>query len=195
VSTITISLPEALKQFVEHEVNAGGYGNVSEYFRDLLREAQARIRRETLDARLLAGLSLPSGAADAEFWTRLRGEAKRLLRNGEADGAGNWPVALGPHREAIEALCRNFAVREFALLGASARDTVNAGTEPLECAVHLGDQRGDELATAYAKFSASLAALLERPIDLIEIGSMGPTRLRRLIEQTRRVLYVAAASD
>ena len=35
---IAISLPDSLKTFVDAEVATKGYGNVSEYFRTLLRE-------------------------------------------------------------------------------------------------------------------------------------------------------------
>ena len=41
MTTVTISLPESLKEFVEHQLADNGFGNVSEYFRSLLREAQA----------------------------------------------------------------------------------------------------------------------------------------------------------
>ena len=41
MQTVTISLPESLKAFVETEVATKGFGNVSEYFRTLLREARS----------------------------------------------------------------------------------------------------------------------------------------------------------
>jgi len=195
MSTVTISLPESLKRFVENEVAAAGYGNVSEYFRALLREAQARNLREALDGQLLAVLAVPAADTDRGFWRQLRTEARRLLQEGRASGVEGWPPAIARHRESIEALCRRSAVREFALLGASARAAGETTHEPLECAVHLGDRSGDELAQAYATFSSALGSILQCPIDLIEIGSMGATRLRLLIAQTRRVLYVAVASD
>lgn len=40
MTTVTISLPESLKAFIDHQLATKGYGNVSEYFRSLLREAQ-----------------------------------------------------------------------------------------------------------------------------------------------------------
>lgn len=194
MSTITISLPESLKHFVEHEVASAGFGNVSEYFRALLREAQARNLTEALDAQLLAALTAPAADADAAFWGQLRTEARRLLRTGGGSRTEGWPLSIARYRDPIEALCRESGVRELALVGASARDPGERSREQLECAVHLGDRSGDQLAKAYASFSSALAAIVQRPIDLIEIGSMGATRLRRLIEQTRRVLYADAAS-
>lgn len=79
MNTVTISLPESLKAFVEKEVASKGFGNVSEYFRTLLREAQAREADARVEALLLAGLaSGEPSAVDARFWTELRTEAQRL---------------------------------------------------------------------------------------------------------------------
>ena len=40
MTTVTISLPESLKEFIDHQLATKRYGNVSEYFRSLLRDAQ-----------------------------------------------------------------------------------------------------------------------------------------------------------
>ena len=80
MQTVTISLPESLKSFVEAEVATKGYGNVSEYFRSLLREAQDRDAKERLEGLLLEGLaSGQSKAVDKTFWVDLRAEAQRLI--------------------------------------------------------------------------------------------------------------------
>lgn len=42
MATMNISLPDTLKGFVEAEVSDGGYSTVSEYFRELVRDAQKR---------------------------------------------------------------------------------------------------------------------------------------------------------
>ena len=83
MGTVTISLPDSLKAFVEEQVATKGYGNVSEYFRTLIREAQAREADARLEAMLLEGLA--SGApvrADKKFWAELRGEAAKLVQAG-----------------------------------------------------------------------------------------------------------------
>ena len=36
-TTMNISLPDAMKAFVEEQVQSGGFGTVSEYVRDLVR--------------------------------------------------------------------------------------------------------------------------------------------------------------
>jgi antitoxin ParD1/3/4 len=83
METVTISVPPSLKTFVEREVATKGYGNVSEYFRSLLREAQARESQTRLEALLLEGLQ--SGEpipVNREFWEGLRAEAQRLVEAG-----------------------------------------------------------------------------------------------------------------
>lgn len=42
MSRLTISMPEQLSAYVEAQIAEGRYGNVSEYFRDLVRRDQER---------------------------------------------------------------------------------------------------------------------------------------------------------
>jgi antitoxin ParD1/3/4 len=80
MATITISLPDTLKSFVESQIETKGYGNVSEYFRSLLRDAQEKEKDARLEALLLEGLASGKGdVPDAAFWTELKAEAAQLL--------------------------------------------------------------------------------------------------------------------
>lgn len=84
MDTVTISLPESLKAFVEKEVATKGFGNVSEYFRTLLRDAQDRAAKARLEALLLEGLaSGETKTVDRAFWADLRAEAQRLVAHRE----------------------------------------------------------------------------------------------------------------
>ena len=74
MTTVTISLPDLLKEFVDKQLATKGYGNVSEYFRSLLREAQAKEEDARLEALLLEGLASKSIPLDDDFWKRLRGK-------------------------------------------------------------------------------------------------------------------------
>lgn len=51
MSTMNISLPEALKDFVDTQVSQGSYGTSSEYVRELIRKEQDRqgLRKLLLD--------------------------------------------------------------------------------------------------------------------------------------------------
>ena len=57
MTTVTISLPESLKAFIDRQLATKGYGNVSEYFRSLLRDAQKEEEDTRLEALLLEGLA------------------------------------------------------------------------------------------------------------------------------------------
>jgi antitoxin ParD1/3/4 len=90
MTTVTISLPESLKQFVEGQLSAKGFGNVSEYFRSLVREAQAKEEEARLEKLLLEGLASGDGIpVDRAFWTELRADAAQLML---AHQAGKKPV-------------------------------------------------------------------------------------------------------
>jgi len=86
MTTLTISLPESLRDFVEHQVKNKGYGNVSEYFRGLLRAAREQEREKRLEALLLEGLDHGGKdiEVDEEFWKKLRADAGRLIRKNKA---------------------------------------------------------------------------------------------------------------
>jgi antitoxin ParD1/3/4 len=59
MTTMNVSLPEKMKEFVDRRVEAGGYQTVSEYVRDLIRkdiQLQAKERNDRLDALLIEGL-------------------------------------------------------------------------------------------------------------------------------------------
>jgi antitoxin ParD1/3/4 len=70
MSTMNISLPEALKTFVDEQVNSRGFGTSSEYVRELIRKDQERLQLREL---LLAGAgSKPAAAADGAYFAALR---------------------------------------------------------------------------------------------------------------------------
>ena len=82
MTTVTISLPDSLRTFIDEQMATKGYGNVSEYFRSLLRDAKDRQEESRLEALLVEGLAL--GGDDIplsrEFWKELRAEAMDLAK-------------------------------------------------------------------------------------------------------------------
>lgn len=73
---MNISLPDALKRFVETQVAEGGYGTSSEYVRELIRREKDRAY---LRALVLEGFaSEPAALADDSFFTELRDQIARL---------------------------------------------------------------------------------------------------------------------
>jgi len=80
MTSVTISLPESLKEFIDVEVHTKGYGNVSEYVRGLLRAQQASAADARLEALLLDGLTHGDDIAlTPEFWRELKADAAKIL--------------------------------------------------------------------------------------------------------------------
>jgi len=76
MGTMNISLPEALKSFVDEQVASRGYGTSSEYVRELIRKDQDRQRLRGL--LLEGGASSPASPADKAYFDKLR---KRVHRS------------------------------------------------------------------------------------------------------------------
>ena len=74
MTTMNISLPEALKDFVDTQVSQRGYGTSSEYLRELIRKDQDRLQFRNL---LLAGAeSAPTKPWDKSDFDGLRRKVK-----------------------------------------------------------------------------------------------------------------------
>lgn len=77
-TTMNISLPDTMRQWVEQRVETEGYGTASEYIRALVREDQKRRTTEEIDKKLLGALD--SGAA-SEMTARDWNHVKSTVRN------------------------------------------------------------------------------------------------------------------
>lgn len=77
MTTMNISLPDSLKDFVDRQVTTAGYGTSSEYVRELIRHDQDRLRLRHL---LLEGVqSKATWVADAEYFDSLRLNVRKRL--------------------------------------------------------------------------------------------------------------------
>jgi antitoxin ParD1/3/4 len=75
MSTMNISLPDALKSFVDEQVTKRGYATSSEYVRELIRADQ---NRERLRKLLLDGAASKSTAAiDDSYFSGLRSRIRQ----------------------------------------------------------------------------------------------------------------------
>ena len=83
MATMNVSLPDAMKQWVEDQVQTGRYGNASDYVRDLVRRDQERAyARDEFERLVEEGIA--SGVSDltldeifAEARRKALTEAKR----------------------------------------------------------------------------------------------------------------------
>jgi antitoxin ParD1/3/4 len=79
MSTMNISLPDSLKDFIDEQVEQRGYGTSSEYVRELIRKDKDRLQLRGL---LLAGAaSAQTKPVDASYFDRLRRKAKAAKRS------------------------------------------------------------------------------------------------------------------
>ena len=73
MTSLNISLPSSLKEFVETQVQEGGFSTPSEYIRNLVRDDQKRRAKEKLETLLLEDLN--SGEpieSTPEYWEKKR---------------------------------------------------------------------------------------------------------------------------
>ncbi|SCK42289.1 antitoxin ParD1/3/4 [Variovorax sp. HW608] len=70
MSTMNVSLPDAMKAFVDEQVAERGYGTSSEYVRELIRKDQQRLQLRNL--LFHGGRSAPAAEADQAYFDGLR---------------------------------------------------------------------------------------------------------------------------
>jgi antitoxin ParD1/3/4 len=81
-ASINISLPLSMKQWVEQQVAEAGFGTISEFFRQLVREEQQRRLRRRIDDNLHQALH--SGASTpmtSTAWERIGREGRKRIAN------------------------------------------------------------------------------------------------------------------
>jgi antitoxin ParD1/3/4 len=79
-STLNISLPESMRKWVEHRVDAEGYGTVSEYVRALIREDQRVESRDQIDRKLIDALDGGDAVEmTAKDWQEIRSAVRQRL--------------------------------------------------------------------------------------------------------------------
>ena len=59
--------------------------------------------------------------------------------------------------------------------------------------MQFGPPRETSAARQYFDFKRDLELLLERPVDLVDLGAVEDSRLKRIIERTKVPIYAAAA--
>jgi len=80
MQTMNISLPDPMKDFVQEQVNIGGYSSASEYVRELVRADQKRKAKENLETVLLEALKSAPETVTPEWWSKLRKEIRGEAR-------------------------------------------------------------------------------------------------------------------
>ena len=86
-TSMNVSLPETLKDYVQERVAEGTFSNPSDYVRALIREDMRRREEEKLDALLMEGInSGPAEPMTAKDWADIRADLEEHIakRHGRA---------------------------------------------------------------------------------------------------------------
>ncbi len=86
MGTMNVSLPDAMKTFVDEQVAERGYGTSSEYVRELIRKDQQTLQLRHL--LLQGGRSARAAPADQAYFDRLRDGVRKASRKADKAGAG-----------------------------------------------------------------------------------------------------------
>ena len=86
MQTMNISLPDPLKEFVDHQIAEGRYSSVSEYIRELIRDDEKRKAKERLEALLLEGLEGEDTELTRQDFDDIRKEALAQLKRHKKKG-------------------------------------------------------------------------------------------------------------
>lgn len=79
-STMNISVPPAVRDYIADRVSEGHYGSVSEYVRELVRQDREQMALRDVEAKLVEGLdSGPPRPMTKADWTDLRTELERRI--------------------------------------------------------------------------------------------------------------------
>ena len=98
---------------------------------------------------------------------------------------------LEGHRPELVELCRKYRVRRLDVFGSAARDDFNEHSSDVDLLVEFDDMPHADRADAYLGCLMAVEALLQRRVDLVELGSVRNPYLRRGIEESRELVYAA----
>ena len=80
MQTMNISLPDPLKEFVDHQIAEGRYSSVSEYMRELIRDDERRKAERRIETLLLEGLESEESELTRQDFDDIRTEAPMQLK-------------------------------------------------------------------------------------------------------------------
>lgn len=98
---------------------------------------------------------------------------------------------LEQHREAIEALCRQYAVKKLEIFGSAARDDFDAASSDVDFIVVFDHTAAIRGLRQFMGFKFALEALFGREVDLVESGALENPYFVADIANDRRLVYAA----
>jgi len=98
---------------------------------------------------------------------------------------------LEGHRAELIELCRKYRVRRLEVFGSATRRDFNEESSDVDLLVQFEDLPYADRADAYLGFLMDAEALLQRQVDLVEVGAVRNPYLRRGIDESRELVYAA----
>lgn len=78
--SVNVSLPRSMRTFVRARMRRGGYANLSEFVRHLIRQEQRAADVERVQALLEEGLASGTKEMDAAEWASIRSEVRERAK-------------------------------------------------------------------------------------------------------------------
>jgi len=98
---------------------------------------------------------------------------------------------LEGHRPELIELCRKYHVRRLEVFGSATGSDFDEESSDIDLLVEFEDMPHADRADAYLGFLMAAKALLQRHVDLVEVGAVRNPYLRRGIEKSRELVYAA----
>jgi hypothetical protein len=103
------------------------------------------------------------------------------------------PPLLEAHKQEIAALCELHGVDRLEAFGSLVDGDFDSERSDADLVVEFDLARSRDALHQYFDFKSALERLLERPVDLVELGAMENTRLRRAIVRSKVPVYAKTA--
>jgi uncharacterized protein len=98
---------------------------------------------------------------------------------------------LEGHRQELIELCRKHRVRRLEVFGSATGSDFDEESSDIDLLVEFEDMPYADRADAYLGLLMAAEALLQRHVDLVEVGAVRNPYLRRGIEESRELVYAA----
>ncbi len=101
-------------------------------------------------------------------------------------------AAIADKKDELAELCRRFGVARLEVFGSAARGVdFDPETSDADFLVEFSPHSGLAPFDQYFDFADALRRTLERPVDLVESGSIDNQYLRAAIERSRELVYAS----
>jgi predicted nucleotidyltransferase len=102
--------------------------------------------------------------------------------------------SIQAQRPAIAQLCARYGVRRLEVFGSASVEVDDASARDIDLIVDFNRANRERPLPCYFEFKEDMEALLGKSVDLVELGAMPESRLKRSIVRSALPLYAAASS-